>query len=433
MVRRNNKRVSANIKDDRAARVAFRESTPARQSTPETVSSKSQPEKASISRSLYNDNKSQLKMERHRHAYVIGGLTQSAPDNDNDFPVVEADHDFSLQASSSGPSSHEISLGQQFTADLLSEYLQKWRKAGWSPDDSASAEFDTHVKKIQEDDKLGPILKQYRLFINPTKMRTMLVQYPNRELGQEYREANGQKPLELRIKPKCGVVEIDIPLNIHVNFDKAKGIEYGEAMRASRHLQQGGSYGLAGGLGVGPRPLAKDARRAPMPEGPSKEKLLENFDDANNKGHVMNKITLGGRIVPFKAGNPIYMYVTFKGGKQNSCSPQSFWSWAKNHLDICTFTRIDAVVQLRPQFDHIDALRDMEKLSAAHGDRTAENTTADDADEGEAKAVNVAVKSAENLEELDLYGGMSATNKLLKAIRDEPWQKLKWIDQDVRL
>ncbi len=75
----------------------------------------------------------------------------------------------------------------------------------------------------------------------------------------------------------------------------------------------------------------------------------------------------------------------------------------------------------------------MEKLSAAHGDRTAEDTTADDADEGEAKAVNVAVKSAENLEELDLYGGMSATNKLLKAIRDEPWQKLKWIDQDVRL
>ena len=107
------------------------------------------------------------------------------------------------------------------------------------------------------------------------------------------------------------------------------------------------------------------------------------------------------------------------------------WSQANNHLDICTFTRIDAIVQLRPQFDHVDALRDLEKLSAAHGDRTAEDTAADDADEGEAKAVNVAVKSAENLEELDLYGGMSATNRLLKAIRDEPWQKLKWVDQDV--
>jgi hypothetical protein len=43
----------------------------------------------------------------------------------------------------------------------------------------------------------------------------------------------------------------------------------------------------------------------------------------------------------------------------------------------------------------------------------------------------MAVKSAENLEELDLYGGMSATNKLLKDIRDEPWQRLHWIDQDV--
>ena len=110
---------------------------------------------------------------------------------------------------------------------------------------------------------------------------------------------------------------------------------------------------------------------------------------------------------------------------------QRLWSQANNHPDICTFTRIDAIVQLRPQFDHVDALRDLEKLSAAHGDRPAEDTAADDADEGEAKAVNVAVKSAENLEELDLYGGMSATNRLLKAIRDEPWQKLKWVDQDV--
>ena len=43
----------------------------------------------------------------------------------------------------------------------------------------------------------------------------------------------------------------------------------------------------------------------------------------------------------------------------------------------------------------------------------------------------MAVKSAETLEDLDLYGGMSATNKLLKEIRDEPWQRLNWVDQDV--
>ena len=324
MVRKKNKGVPANIKDDRAASIAFRESTPTGLGTSEPVSSKSQPEKSPFPSNSCNENENQLNSERHRSACVIGGLTQSLPDNENYIPVVEADDHLTPQASPSGPSKHSISSGQQFIADMQAEYLQKWKKAGWSPDDNASSKSDAYVKEMQQDDKLGPILKQYRLFINPTKMRIMLVQYPNRELGQEYREANGLKPLELRIKPKCGVVEVDIPLNIHVNFDNAKGIEYGEAMRTSRHLQQGGSYGLAGGLGVGPKLSTKDIRRAPMPEGPSKEKLLENFDDANNKGHVMNKITLGGRIVPFKDGSPIYMYVTFKGGKQYSCSPKIF-------------------------------------------------------------------------------------------------------------
>ena len=319
MVRKRNKGVSANITDDRAASIPFSESTPAGQTTSEPITSKSQPEKLPFTSKSYNENKAQLKSEGHPRAGVTGGLTQSLPDNENDILVVEADDHLSPQASSPGFSKHSIGLGQQSIADMQGEYLQKWKKTGWSPDDNASSKSEAHVKTVQHDAKLGRILKQYRLFINPTKMRTMLVQYPNRELGQEYREANGQKPLELRIKPKCGVVEADIPLNIHVNFDKVKGIEYGEAMRTSRHLQQGGSYGLAGGLGVGPKLSAKDIRRAPMPEGPSKEKLLENFDDANNKGHVMNKITLGGRIVPFKDGSPIYVYVTFKGGKQNSC------------------------------------------------------------------------------------------------------------------
>ena len=282
-------------------------------------------------------------------------------------------------------------------------------------------------KSIQD---ANPILKQYKLFINDSKKRTLLIQYPNREVGAEYRGANGQKPLELRMKPKTGVVEIDIPMEIRVNYDKEKGIEYGEAMRDSRVMQQGGSYGLSGGLCVGLKSSMNDARRAPMPEGPSKEKLLDNFEDANNKGHVMNKITLGGRVVPFQDGDPIYMYATFKGGEQHRPNSYNESLLANRSIDICSFTKIDAMVQLRPQFDHIDALRDREK-SNPRADHGAEETTADEPEEREARAVNMAVKSAENLEELDLYGGMSTTNKLLKDIRDEPWQRLQWIDQDV--
>lgn len=208
----------------------------------------------------------------------------------------------------------------------IDEYQQKVRRilgtAGYKRPLKAKETRDAKIKTATLN-KLGPVVKQYNLFVNPSTKRTMLLQYPNREAGQEYRAANGQKPLEIRIKPKCGLVEVDIPMNIHANFDKVKGIEYGEALRSSRLLQRGGSYGLAGGLAVGTKPTVKDARRATAPEGPSQEKLLENFEDADNKGHVMNKITLGGMVVPFRDGNPIYMTATFKGGKCRRLSRRS--------------------------------------------------------------------------------------------------------------
>lgn len=216
-----------------------------------------------------------------------------------------------------GPISAPDDHGNEDSNLGVSRVREKWAKLGYydhHPNHNPANASEAHLKAIfQGHEKLGPILKEYRLLLNHSKKRTLLLQYPNRDYGQEYRAVTGQKPLELRIKPKCGLVELDIPMDIHSHFDKEKGIEYGDALRNSRHLQQGGSYGLGGGLGVGPRPV-KDDRRAAQPDGPPPEKLLENFDDSNNKGRVMNKITLGGRIVPFKDGDPIYMTATFRGG-----------------------------------------------------------------------------------------------------------------------
>ena len=50
-------------------------------------------------------------------------------------------------------------------------------------------------------------------------------------------------------------------------------------------------------------------------EGPLFESMLKAFDEANEDGYVMNKITLGGRIEPFKDGDPIYMLATFEHGE----------------------------------------------------------------------------------------------------------------------
>ena len=60
-----------------------------------------------------------------------------------------------------------------------------------------------------------------------------------------------------------------------------KAIRYGNALKQSRLLQKGGSYGMAGGLGAGGLPKLKPsddaARRAR--EEPSEEQMLENLRD----------------------------------------------------------------------------------------------------------------------------------------------------------
>jgi len=152
------------------------------------------------------------------------------------------------------------------------------------------------------------------VFMTPEiQEKLLLLQYPERSRTQPYNDANHQKPLELRIKPKTGMVEVDVPVNIHANYDREKGVQWGEAVRKSRVLKGGGSYGLAGGLGIGANPKKDDEEDED--EAISQEVLLANFEDANNKGHVLNKQTLGGQIVEPKDGDPIYMLGTFVGSK----------------------------------------------------------------------------------------------------------------------
>lgn len=203
----------------------------------------------------------------------------------------------------------------------------------------------------------GLIKERYNIMVNPPQKRVMLLQYPNREPGQAYCDQVGQKPLELRIKPKCGLVEVDIPVDIHGNYDKEQGLDYGSVMRKSKLAGYDCCYGMPGGLGIGsgnigktrlpkrpkggPKSFAVGTKMSAygigtidigekgdgdniVPEGPAREKLMENFDDANNKGHVMNKITLGGRAIPFGNGDPIYTVATFSDGSSLCCS--SAWN-----------------------------------------------------------------------------------------------------------
>ena len=277
-------------------------------------------------------------------------------------------------------------------------------------------------------DEMGQIVEQYRLLLNPQPRKHLLLfKYPNRDPGQLYSDEYGNRPAELRIKPKSGLVEVDIPMIVSENFDKEKGLKYGAALRKKNLTVKGKGesfYGLSGGLDV--VGSAKREEELDIPDAPSREKLLDNFDDANNKGHVMNKITLGGRIIPFKDGDPIYMIATFQGGR--FCVSSSLTKVDADYsMDICTWTPLDAMVTLRPQFEHLDAIHDQQRIGARF------NHADDEKKESKAEDVNMTVKDTEDDEPVDLYGGMPETLRILREMADEPWQRLEWIDSEVSI
>ncbi len=84
-------------------------------------------------------------------------------------------------------------------------------------------------------------------------------------------------------------------------------------------------------------------------------------------------------------------------------------------------TRLDHVVQLRPQFPHIDALTDQER-SSARVQRENVNPTR----QTEARAVQMTVKSADG-DDMDI----GETTMLLRAAQEEKWQRLRYQDEDV--
>ncbi|KAL9101987.1 MAG: hypothetical protein Q9163_002816 [Psora crenata] len=293
-------------------------------------------------------------------------------------------------------------------AETLSDKRQRksdennavWNKLGYydihPSHNNSKAVKEERTGRCKKHRNYGGLNEKYSLYINPSIKRVLLLQYPNRLPSETYCDAAGLKPVEVRVKPKSGIIEVDIPLSTEMHFDREKGVDFGSALRKSECLRRGGSFGLPGGLSIGPNKAIRNDEDT-VPDNPPREILLEDFDESNKNGLVMNKITLGGRVVPFKDGDPMYMIATFSG---------------------------NAIVQLRPQFDHLDALNEQEK-SIGRTERNDGSKTRED----RAEDVNMVIKDTVENENVDMYGGMNETAKLLRAIRDEPWQRLQWVDR----
>ena len=186
----------------------------------------------------------------------------------------------------------------------------------------AEARDPSHVDLDDSDDPDDPVVAEYDVFVNhQAKGQIHLLQYVNRDGNQPYSEAGNAKPREVRFKPRAGLVEADVPMNVHSNYDREKGIHWGEAMRKSRLEKGGDSFGLAGGFGIGSASggrasgagmTARVAGRSYGSEDISQETLLANFDDAINKGRVLDKQTLGGITNSKDAIQPNYYIGVFR-------------------------------------------------------------------------------------------------------------------------
>ncbi|KAK7527042.1 DNA-directed RNA polymerase III subunit Rpc5 [Phyllosticta citriasiana] len=255
-----------------------------------------------------------------------------------------------------------------------------------------------------EDD---PVTAEYDVFITPELQEQIyLLQYPNRDREQPYNDANNCRPLELRLKPEAGFIEVDVPVNVHMNYDKRKGITWGEAMRKAQDNGESG-FGLSAGFS-GLSRAAVPARGAPTSradiedmelEEDAVEQMLLRFEDANDKGHVLNRQTLGGQIMKDEVGKPSYMLAAFRGKEL--------------HL-----TKVTGVVQMRPQFHHLDAVKEL-------GDATKrrERGAVDGPKVNEPRAVQMTIKSE--------YGDEAAASKqFLHLAQEEKWSKLRYFDEE---
>lgn len=172
----------------------------------------------------------------------------------------------------------------------------------------------------KEEDEDDPVVAEYDVYITPDRedQKLYVFQYLNRPADQPLTKANNSAPTEMRIKPQSGFIEVDVPIDIHHNYNRTAGVQWGEALRKTKGFGQT-AYGMASGF---ERAMPRSTNRAGGAEGApappvtvdddNLEEYVNNFEDANEKGHVLNTVTYGGQIIPDNGKGPSYMLGAFR-------------------------------------------------------------------------------------------------------------------------
>lgn len=286
----------------------------------------------------------------------------------------------------------------------------------------------------EEQPDSDPIKATYDVYIKPhisANRQIYILQFPNRDSKQPYSAALQSKPYKLRIKPKAGMVEMEVPIDPWRNYDREKGIKWGESMRKSQMAKGGGSYGLPGGFGIGAaQPSGRGRGRGEVDDIALQERLLEDYAGAVQREQVLVRQTLGGQMVAVEDTTPQYMIGAFRNSK-SLASFGHFTTFALNlssqdvtanlyAKDQLHLTPVDNIVQMRPQFHHLDAQAEQERL----GRPRDPNATA--ARPSEARAIHMTVKSTADGEE-DTVDNIATRISTAQA---EEWKRLRFVDEN---
>ncbi|KAJ5893705.1 hypothetical protein N7495_005396 [Penicillium taxi] len=237
-----------------------------------------------------------------------------------------------------------------------------------------------------EDD---PVIASYDIFLTDSEIQRHVFQYVDRPSKLPYNASRDQKPIALRMKLNTGIVEVEVPINTHVNYDHGKAAKYGDALD---HSLATGGFGMGGGFNSGA--VGSGAVRAAKAKtGETATGKKHQAFDENSK---LQTQTLGGRIKTPEEGDPVHMLATFQG-KNMFLSP------------------VTAVVQLQPQLHHIDALDEMPQRMV----RAKEES------EFVPRVVDMKVRNSE-----DASAMLTGNLDLLQRMSEEVWTKFDWVDAE---
>jgi DNA-directed RNA polymerase-3 subunit RPC5 len=185
------------------------------------------------------------------------------------------------------------------------------------PSTRAAAELSSGSDHSEDEDLAydsdeDPVVREYDIFMTSELARNLyLFQYPVRSRQKPYTKAQNSCPIDARLKPKAGLVEVDIPVNVGVNFDQEKGRVWGDVLRKAQQAKESGFAGKTiGGSG------SRGGKRRKVKGGDDDEEgeddiMLVDFQEAVNKGRVLNTQTLGSKMQPDEAR---YMVGVFRNG-----------------------------------------------------------------------------------------------------------------------